>query len=95
MSTASYQRAPHCCRTCFGPILQSTAGFVCAICDAASEAVEGICGCGIRVAGSKRAMFQCTANPERGPASPAAVVITFGQTSAVETHSETLEASCN
>ena len=76
-----YGRSPHACRRCLGPILQSEGGYVCAVCDAAAEEVEGICGCGIRIMGStaKRALFQCIANPARGPASPAAVVITFGQ----------------
>lgn len=76
----SYQRTEHCCRTCLGPVLHGGGAFICAICDAASEAVEGICGCGIRIIGSnsKHSPFRCTANPTRGPASPAAVVITFG-----------------
>ena len=74
-----YLRVAHCCRTCLGPILHGGQGFICAVCDAASEAVEGICGCGIRVTGSKYPVFRCTTNPARGPASPAAVVITFGQ----------------
>ena len=97
MSAALYERTAHCCRTCLGPVLQSNSGFVCAVCDATSEAPEGICGCGIRVAGrgAKRAMFQCTANPARGPTSPAAVVITFDQMSETSAPSASIEASWN
>jgi hypothetical protein len=75
-----YGRSPHVCRHCLGPILQYDGGFICAVCDAAAGAVEVICGCGIKVAGSsaRRGFFRCTANPARGPASPAAIVITFG-----------------
>lgn len=76
---ALYRRTDHVCRTCLGPVLEGAAGFTCAVCDAAGATPEAICGCGIRVAGQggKRLPFRCTPNPARGPASPAAVVITF------------------
>lgn len=77
---AQFHRTDHVCRTCLGPVLEGGGGFICAVCDAAGDAPEAICGCGIRVQGpgGRRRLFQCTSNPARGPASPAAVVITFG-----------------
>lgn len=76
-----FRRTGHVCRTCLGPVLAGADGYICAVCDAAGDAPEAICGCGIRVQGSsggKRALFRCAPNPARGPASPAAAVITFG-----------------
>jgi len=75
-----FRRVLHACRKCLGPVLQGKDGFVCAVCDAADARVEDICGCGISAGegGRKNLGFRCIPNPERGPASPAAVVIAFG-----------------
>ncbi len=80
MSDALYRRTEHACRACMGPILAGEDGFLCAVCDAASRVVSGICGCGIEVAGSRRGLgFRCVTNLERSPQSPAGVVILFGK----------------
>jgi len=80
MSDALYRRTQHACRICMGPVLAGEKEFICAVCDAASIVVSGICGCGIEVAGSRRGLgFRCAVNLERSPQSPAAVVILFGK----------------
>ncbi|HTO99797.1 MAG TPA: hypothetical protein VMJ64_00360 [Anaerolineales bacterium] len=81
-----FRRVSHACRKCLGPILQTEDGFVCAVCDAAGARGEEICGCGISAGegGRKNLSFRCIPNPERGPASPAAVVIAFGATRPVD-----------
>jgi hypothetical protein len=81
MSEFRFRRVAHVCRTCLGPVLEGADGkFTCAVCDAMGETPQQICGCGLHVSGSTaRALgFRCTANPARGPSSPAGTVIVFG-----------------
>lgn len=75
-----YRRTAHVCRICLGPVLEGENGYICAVCDASGSTPEAICGCGIKVQGpgSRRHLFACVPNPSRGPASPSAIVITFG-----------------
>ena len=71
--------------------MQRDATFRCADCGAeASGAPNAICGCGLLPetlavrTGHVGATFRCGPNPRRGPASPAEVVVIFGDPPATE-----------
>lgn len=82
----------HACKHCLGQLRELTAaegfdgtGYECTGCGArALGKPERICGCGIMAAPIRKAgpRFHCIANPERTPARPAAVVITFDEVAA-------------
>jgi hypothetical protein len=80
MTSPLYARTEHVCRTCLGPILRGDDQFICAVCDAAGAEVEAICGCGLRVEGSRRPLgFKCVQNPVRSPQCPAPAIILFAK----------------
>lgn len=81
----AWQFAPHCCRACLGRVMQCQDIFRCADCGAeASGKSEAICGCGLLPGplaarmGHVGGTVRCGPNPRRGPASPAEIVILFG-----------------
>lgn len=79
--------ADHACRFCMGRLLARTSGgrttYECGACGITAQVdPHGICGCGILprpVRANAGPRFRCTANPDRGVASPAAIVIAFDE----------------
>jgi len=80
MDNAGFVFTGHACRSCLGRVLRCDETFRCSICEAESHgSPDAICGCGLRPTGiARQGGFRCAPNPARGPASPAAVVILFG-----------------
>ena len=90
---ATWEFTLHACRACMGRILRHGAVFRCAICEVdAIGAPEGICGCGLRVKDARSdGGFRCAPNPQRSPASPAAVIISFAAPATAGEASSTAE----
>jgi hypothetical protein len=71
--------SPHVCRHCLGRILQKENEFRCSTCGVTStDAPKGICGCGIKVNGSKGERYHCRPNPDKSFKAPAEYVIFLG-----------------
>jgi hypothetical protein len=88
--TAGWLPVEHACRTCLGRIAERDGTFRCLTCGI--ETARGlktpmtICGCGIGAEGAthRRGGFRCAPNPFRGPATPAEIIVLFGDVPAIE-----------
>lgn len=87
--SATWEWADHACRHCASRIVRRTDGpggearpvFECGGCGVRSAGEpDGICGCGVLPKSSRPGpRFRCVPNPNRGVASPNAIVIEFSE----------------
>lgn len=73
----AYVLSAHCCRHCFGRLLQVTSEtrYRCANCGAGVAGdVKELCACGIKLANGKDAGIRCRTNSRRSPDWPGEVV---------------------
>lgn len=81
---AHWNLTDHCCRTCFGRVLQGDGPdgepvFRCSNCGAeGSGAVTTVCACGMTLRNGKSAGLRCVRNKNRSASLPSEVVAVSG-----------------